>query len=62
MNPKVNTLQPIGKVQNVVKSNESWFSQSFEVGHGKDISDELISRKANIIFPVAGPPNTRHNW
>ncbi|WP_419334663.1 BMP family ABC transporter substrate-binding protein [Spiroplasma endosymbiont of Sarcophaga variegata] len=55
MNPRVTALQPIGKVQNVVKSNESWFSQSFEVGQGKDISDELISRKASIIFPVAGP-------
>ncbi|WP_425380091.1 BMP family ABC transporter substrate-binding protein [Spiroplasma endosymbiont of Stenodema calcarata] len=55
MNSEVTTLQPIGKVQNVVKANESWFSQSFEAGHGKDISDELLSRGASIIFPVAGP-------
>lgn len=55
MNPAVTALQKIEKVQNVIKNNESWFSQSFEIGHGKDISDELLSRGASIIFPVAGP-------
>jgi basic membrane protein A len=55
INPAITALKEIEKVQNVVKNNESWFSQSFEVGHGKDISDELLSRGASIIFPVAGP-------
>ncbi|APE73986.1 BMP family ABC transporter substrate-binding protein [Spiroplasma citri] len=54
MNPAITSLQKVEKVQNVIKNNESWFSQSFEVGHGKDISDELLSRRASIIFPVAG--------
>jgi basic membrane protein A and related proteins len=55
MNPAVTALKKIEKVQNVIKNNESWFSQSFEIGHGKDISDELLSREASIVFPVAGP-------
>ncbi|ELL44210.1 BMP family ABC transporter substrate-binding protein [Spiroplasma melliferum] len=54
INPKITTLQSIVKVQNVLKQNESWFSQSFQAGDGKIISDELLARGARIIFPVAG--------
>ncbi|WHQ36554.1 BMP family ABC transporter substrate-binding protein [Spiroplasma sp. SV19] len=54
INSKITTLQPIIKVQNVLNKNESWFSQSFQAGDGKIISDELLSRGAKIIFPVAG--------
>ncbi|AHF57211.1 BMP family ABC transporter substrate-binding protein [Spiroplasma eriocheiris] len=55
LNPDAKTLQSISKVENVLNPDESWFSQSFEAGHGKDISDSLISKGANVIFPVAGP-------
>ncbi|WP_425378129.1 BMP family ABC transporter substrate-binding protein [Spiroplasma endosymbiont of Polydrusus pterygomalis] len=54
INPSITTLQPVTKVQKVLKQNESWFSQSFQAGDGKIISDELLSRGARIIFPVAG--------
>lgn len=54
INNKIKTLQPIVKVQNVLKKNESWFSHSFQEGGGKIISDELLSRGARVIFPVAG--------
>ncbi|ALA97970.1 ribose/galactose ABC transporter substrate-binding protein [Spiroplasma kunkelii CR2-3x] len=55
INPKINNLLPIRKVQEVLNDNESWFSQSFNQGEGKVISDYLITKKANIIFPVVGP-------
>ncbi|MFU0252014.1 BMP family ABC transporter substrate-binding protein [Spiroplasma sp. Moj] len=55
INPKINNLLPIRKVQEVLNDNESWFSQSFNQGEGKVISDYLITKKASIIFPVAGP-------
>ncbi|WP_338966042.1 MULTISPECIES: BMP family ABC transporter substrate-binding protein [unclassified Spiroplasma] len=54
INSNISTLQPVAKVQNVLNKNESWFSQSFQAGDGKIISDELLSRGAKIIFPVAG--------
>lgn len=53
-NPEIINLKPIIKIQNVLKQNESWFSQSFKAGDGKNISDELLSRGAQVIFPVAG--------
>lgn len=55
INPKIRTLLPINKVQTVLNNNESWFSQSFNQGEGKIISDYLINKKASIIFSVAGP-------
>ncbi|WP_283272787.1 BMP family ABC transporter substrate-binding protein [Spiroplasma sp. SV19] len=55
INPDIIELQPIKKVQTVLNKNESWFSQSFNQGDGKVISDYLISKKAHVIFPVAGP-------
>ncbi|WP_425380383.1 BMP family ABC transporter substrate-binding protein [Spiroplasma endosymbiont of Stenodema calcarata] len=55
IDPTITILQPINKVQTVLNKNESWFSQSFNQGDGKVNSDYLISKKANIIFPVAGP-------
>ncbi|WP_424526918.1 BMP family ABC transporter substrate-binding protein [Spiroplasma endosymbiont of Glossina fuscipes fuscipes] len=55
INPALTVLQPIRKAQTVLNKNESWFSQSFNQGDGKVISDYLISKKANVIFPVAGP-------
>ncbi|AOX43824.1 ribose/galactose ABC transporter substrate-binding protein [Spiroplasma sp. NBRC 100390] len=54
INSNITNLQPVAKVQNVLNKNESWFSQSFQAGDGKIISDELLSRGAKIIFPVAG--------
>ncbi|AGM25638.1 ribose/galactose ABC transporter substrate-binding protein [Spiroplasma syrphidicola EA-1] len=54
-NNKAFELKRINKVQKVLEKNESWFSQSFQAGEGKAISDELLSRKASVIFPVAGP-------
>ncbi|WP_425380612.1 BMP family ABC transporter substrate-binding protein [Spiroplasma endosymbiont of Stenodema calcarata] len=54
INSNISSLQSIVKVQNVLNKNESWFSQSFQAGDGKIISDELLSRGAKIIFPVAG--------
>lgn len=55
INPKIKNLLPINKIQKVLNNNESWFSQSFNQGDGKIISDYLINKKASIIFPVAGP-------
>ncbi|WP_374696199.1 BMP family ABC transporter substrate-binding protein [Spiroplasma endosymbiont of Polydrusus formosus] len=55
IDPIIKYLLPINKVQDVLNANESWFSQSFNQGGGKIISDYLISKKASIIFPVAGP-------
>ncbi|KAF0851282.1 MAG: BMP family ABC transporter substrate-binding protein [Spiroplasma poulsonii] len=55
ISPTLKGLQPINKVQTVLNKNESWFSQSFNQGDGKVISDYLISKQANVIFPVAGP-------
>ncbi|WP_425377704.1 hypothetical protein [Spiroplasma endosymbiont of Polydrusus pterygomalis] len=56
MNPTITTLEKIEKVQNIVKNNESWFSQSFEVGHVVKIFQMNYFRVGqSIIFPVSGP-------
>lgn len=31
------------------------FTESFDLGKGRDISEEIINRGARVIFPVAGP-------
>lgn len=57
LNHNINNLKKIIKAQNVLDSKESWFSQSFELGQGKDITNYLLNKtkQSNVIFPVAGP-------